>query len=375
MSGDPSLPPRAHHVSELREQGRSRAEIAEGLGISKRTVESHLRLVDKTSQTVPALTPRQLQIAALLARGRSAPDIAQQIGLALPTVKLHRRLIFATLDIHTVVELTHNAILQGWVRLGQPLARTVRKRFRSHTLSARQRQVGELLAQGRNQRQIAEHLGISQGAVRQYRQRLRAVAPPGTWREIEDRKARPTKGASRRTWASLLSPPERRVADLLAATCTPQQVAERLAIELTTVRRYLHQMRRRLDALSEEPPRELRVAIGLAKGQSMHRSAQQLGIHPASVIRGHRLLMATLGLRNEVELTHYAILHGWVALGEALAPQVRERAGRRYRHKPDPLDLRTRPAKEERRTEARLSFEAIYLVVAAIYPFVKVVGP
>lgn len=125
---DESLPPRPRQIAELRAQGHSRGEIADQLGIRTSTVKAHIELSTKIGRVVPALTPRELQIAKLLATGHHAGDIAQMVGIASRTVSNYRVLIMATLGIRTVVELTHYAILQGWVAPGDALAPEVRER-------------------------------------------------------------------------------------------------------------------------------------------------------------------------------------------------------------------------------------------------------
>ena len=63
------------------------------------------------------LSPRQKEIATLIAEGKTNREIAEQLGIDVSTVDNHRRLIYTKLRIRNAVELTHIAILNGWVRV------------------------------------------------------------------------------------------------------------------------------------------------------------------------------------------------------------------------------------------------------------------
>lgn len=63
------------------------------------------------------LSPRQREIAALIAEGLTNAEIAERLNINISTVDNHRRLIYTKLHIRNAVELTHIAILNGWVRV------------------------------------------------------------------------------------------------------------------------------------------------------------------------------------------------------------------------------------------------------------------
>ena len=64
-----------------------------------------------------SLSPRQKQIAMLIAEGKTNREIAETLGIEVNTVDNHRRGIYAKLSVRNAVELTHVAILNGWVRV------------------------------------------------------------------------------------------------------------------------------------------------------------------------------------------------------------------------------------------------------------------
>ena len=61
------------------------------------------------------LTPRQREVLQLLAAGRVHKDIAQSLGVSVKTVESHMRQITGRLGIHTHAELTEYAIRHGIV--------------------------------------------------------------------------------------------------------------------------------------------------------------------------------------------------------------------------------------------------------------------
>ena len=63
----------------------------------------------------PALTPRQIEILRLIARGVSTRDIAGGLGLSVKTVDTHRAQIMARLNLHDVPSLVLYAVRQGLI--------------------------------------------------------------------------------------------------------------------------------------------------------------------------------------------------------------------------------------------------------------------
>ncbi len=62
-----------------------------------------------------SLTQRERQIYQLLAEGNSNRDVAQRLGLSLHTVETHRTRIMQKLDVHTAAELVLSAVRRGLV--------------------------------------------------------------------------------------------------------------------------------------------------------------------------------------------------------------------------------------------------------------------
>lgn len=63
------------------------------------------------------LSPREKQIATLIAEGLTNREIAKELSIDISTVDTHRSKIYNKLDVRNAVELTHRAILNGWVRV------------------------------------------------------------------------------------------------------------------------------------------------------------------------------------------------------------------------------------------------------------------
>lgn len=66
--------------------------------------------------SVEALTPRQREVLQLIAEGLSTKEIANQLGLSVKTIDSHRAELMQRLDIHGVAGLVRYAIRVGIVR-------------------------------------------------------------------------------------------------------------------------------------------------------------------------------------------------------------------------------------------------------------------
>lgn len=60
-----------------------------------------------------ALGPREREVLQLLAEGHTSGEIAERMGISTHTVETHRRNIMRKLDLHSVAELTKFAIREG----------------------------------------------------------------------------------------------------------------------------------------------------------------------------------------------------------------------------------------------------------------------
>jgi DNA-binding NarL/FixJ family response regulator len=67
----------------------------------------------RTERLPDQLTPREAEIARLLAKGKANKEIAAGLGIAIRTVETHRSKIMLKLGLHSLAELIHYAIRNG----------------------------------------------------------------------------------------------------------------------------------------------------------------------------------------------------------------------------------------------------------------------
>ncbi len=122
LIGEPQVPmtPREREVAELLLAGCSNAQIAAMLGVSPRTVQSHVRGVLKaldlpSRAAVPRvlraereldsgaqrLTPRQCQVADLISRGYTNDGAARTLDVSIKTIEKHLGDIYRRLGINS----------------------------------------------------------------------------------------------------------------------------------------------------------------------------------------------------------------------------------------------------------------------------------
>jgi DNA-binding NarL/FixJ family response regulator len=65
---------------------------------------------ERREQLPDQLTPREVEITRLLAKGKSNKEIAAGLGIAVRTVETHRAKIMLKLGIHSLAELIHYAM-------------------------------------------------------------------------------------------------------------------------------------------------------------------------------------------------------------------------------------------------------------------------
>jgi len=58
----------------------------------------------------PALTPREREIVQLVAEGRSTKELADRLGISPKTAETHRTNIMRKLNVHSVSEVVRYAI-------------------------------------------------------------------------------------------------------------------------------------------------------------------------------------------------------------------------------------------------------------------------
>ena len=85
-------------------------------GVSRRVIQEFARKTNFTS-TLDLLSPRQREILQLLAEGHSNKEIAQVLGLSVKTVETHRKELMDRLDLHDVASLVRYAIRMGIVKV------------------------------------------------------------------------------------------------------------------------------------------------------------------------------------------------------------------------------------------------------------------
>jgi len=81
-------------------------------------VEDYLSESSTTEpSTSSVLTPREREVLQLLAEGKSTKQIAESLGLSIKTIETHRRQIMNKLNIHSIAELTKYALREGLTSL------------------------------------------------------------------------------------------------------------------------------------------------------------------------------------------------------------------------------------------------------------------
>lgn len=83
--------------------------------ISRQVLDSYVARAYGGSRPLQPLTPRQREILALVGEGRTTREIAQSLGLSAKTVETHRSQIMDRLGIHDLAGLVRYAIRIGLV--------------------------------------------------------------------------------------------------------------------------------------------------------------------------------------------------------------------------------------------------------------------
>ena len=83
--------------------------------VSRRVVEDYVNRTGGAADPLDALTPRQREILQLVAEGNTSKDIAQRLGLSFKTVETHRSQIMERLGVHDVAGLVRFAMRVGLV--------------------------------------------------------------------------------------------------------------------------------------------------------------------------------------------------------------------------------------------------------------------
>jgi DNA-binding NarL/FixJ family response regulator len=78
-------------------------------------VDSYIARTGSGQKPAHLLTPRQREILVLIGEGCSTRDIAQRLGLSVKTVETHRAQLMDRLDIHDLAGLVRYAVRVGLV--------------------------------------------------------------------------------------------------------------------------------------------------------------------------------------------------------------------------------------------------------------------
>ena len=85
--------------------------------VSKHLIASYIEDGGKGPGLLDQLTPRQREVLQLIAEGRTTKEIAQTLGLSVKTAETHRAQLMNRLDIHDIAGLVRFAIRAGLVTI------------------------------------------------------------------------------------------------------------------------------------------------------------------------------------------------------------------------------------------------------------------
>ncbi len=100
---------------ELAIRAVARGDIYLSPAVSRSVVDEYVRRTSGEADPLAALTPRQREVLQLVAEGHSSKDIAQQLGLSYRTIETHRNQLMKRLDIHDLTGLVRFAVRVGIV--------------------------------------------------------------------------------------------------------------------------------------------------------------------------------------------------------------------------------------------------------------------
>jgi DNA-binding NarL/FixJ family response regulator len=100
---------------ELAIRAVARGETYLSPPVSKRVVDEYVMRTGGTPDPLAALTPRQREILQLVAEGHTSKDIAQRLGLSYRTVETHRNQLMKRLGVTDLTGLVRFAVRSGLV--------------------------------------------------------------------------------------------------------------------------------------------------------------------------------------------------------------------------------------------------------------------
>jgi DNA-binding NarL/FixJ family response regulator len=83
--------------------------------VSRHVIDAYVRRVSDRPEPLAELTPRQREVLQLVAEGRTTRQIAQELGVSVKTVETHRAQLMDRLDIHDIAGLVRFAVRTGVV--------------------------------------------------------------------------------------------------------------------------------------------------------------------------------------------------------------------------------------------------------------------
>ncbi len=98
-------------VQAIREVARGSLYLSPG--VSRAVVDAYRA---RTSVPPDPLSPRERQILQLVAEGKTTKQIAEILGVSVKTAESHRSRLMAKLDIHEIAGLVRYAIRQGMIQ-------------------------------------------------------------------------------------------------------------------------------------------------------------------------------------------------------------------------------------------------------------------
>jgi DNA-binding NarL/FixJ family response regulator len=104
-------------VAELEVAVRAvtRGETYLSPAVSKRVVDDYVSRTGGHADPLAALTPRQREILQLVAEGHTSKEIAQRLGVSHRTIETHRNQLMKRLDVHDLPGLVRFAVRVGLV--------------------------------------------------------------------------------------------------------------------------------------------------------------------------------------------------------------------------------------------------------------------
>jgi DNA-binding NarL/FixJ family response regulator len=332
-------------------QAQRQAATAAGSGETGGTDERRSERVYPfhQQQSPRELIPLDHEVISLVAQGLNNKQIADQLSVTENTVKNHLKYVLAKLDARDRAQLVAIAYRRGLLDPGDA-SEALRERLTD--LTPRLREVFSLVAQGLNNKQIADQLGIAENTVNSYyvkylqrtlhahnRAHLIAIAyrlgllDPGDASE------------ALRERLTDLTPRLREVISLVAQGLNNKQIADQLSVTENTVKNHLKYVLAKLDArdraqlvaiayrlglldpgdasealrerLTDLTPRLRDVFSLVAQGLNNKQIADQLGITENTVKNHLKYVLAKLDARDRAQLVAIAYRLGLLDPGDA----------------------------------------------------------